>query len=99
MTDNQSASGAPGAQARPTQPFPVERLLFSIGFAVIAWFVFWVALLLAVLQFVVTAIAGKVNEELRGISRNVVAYLDQLLSYIGFSRDERPFPLGPFPKS
>lgn len=97
MTDNQTTSGT--SQAQPArEPFPIERLLFSIGFAVVAWFVFWITILLAVLQFVVTAITGHVNEELKGISRSMIQYLDQLVSYISLARDERPFPLGSFPK-
>ena len=99
MTDNQTTSGAPGAPAQPArEAFPIERLLFSIGFAAVAWFVFWIVVLLAILQFVATAIAGHVNDELKGISRSVVAYLTQLVSYISLVSDERPFPLGSFPK-
>lgn len=101
MTDNQGTSGTTGAaQAQPARSaFPIERLLFSIGFAVVAWFVFWVAVLLAVLQFVATAIAGHVNDELKGISRSVIQYLNQLVAYISMVSDERPFPLGSFPKA
>jgi len=96
MTDN-TTTNAPAQPAR--ESFPIERLLFSIGFAVVAWFVFWVAILLAVLQFVATAIAGHVNDELKGVSRSVIAYLAQLVSYVSFVSDERPFPLGSFPKA
>ena len=65
----------------------------------VAWFVFWVAVLLAVLQFVATAIAGHANDELKGISRSVIQYLGQLVAYISMVSDERPFPLGSFPKA
>ncbi len=101
MTDNQGASGTSGvAQVQPArEAFPIERLLYSIGFAVVAWFVFWVVVLLAVLQFVATAIAGHVNDELKGISRSVIQYLNQLVAYISVVSDERPFPLGSFPKA
>jgi hypothetical protein len=101
MTDNQGTGGTTGAaQVQPARgAFPIERLLYSIGFAVVAWFVFWVVILLAVLQFVATAIAGHVNEELKGISRSVIQYLGQLVAYISMVSDERPFPLGPFPKA
>jgi hypothetical protein len=101
MTDNQSTGGGTSGttQVQPArQPFPIERLLYSIGFAIVAWFVFWVAVLLAVLQFVATAASGRVNEELKGISQSVIQYLEQLVSYISLVKDDRPFPLGPFPK-
>ncbi len=101
MTDNQSTGGGASgtAQAQSArQPFPIERLLFSILFAIVAWFVFWVVVLLAILQFIATALSGHVNEELKGISQSVIQYLEQLVAYISLVRDDRPFPLGPFPK-
>ena len=86
----------PGAAARP--PFPAVRLLYAIGFAVVAWFVFWITLILALAQFVVVAINGKVNDELKTFTLNLVQYLWELLSFVAFVRDEQPFPIGPFPK-
>jgi hypothetical protein len=100
MTDNQSTGGTSGTAHVQTarQPFPIERLLYSILFAIVAWFVFWVVVLLAILQFIATALSGHVNEELKGISQSVIQYLEQLVAYISLVRDDRPFPVGPFPK-
>ena len=92
---NQSAP-PPGATHRP--PFPAIRLLYAIGFAVVAWFVFWITMILALIQFVVVAINGKINEELRDFCICLVQYLWELLAFITFVRDEQPFPIGPFPK-
>ncbi len=86
----------PGAVHRP--PFPAVRLLYAIGFAVVAWFVFWITMILALIQFVVVAINGKINEELRDFTICLVQYLWELLAFITFVRDEQPFPIGPFPK-
>ena len=63
-----------------------------------AWFVFWIAILLALVQYVVVAINGQVNDELKHFSQNLIQYLWELLAFIAFLRDELPFPLGPFPK-
>jgi len=80
-------------------PFPFVRLLYAIGFAFLAWLVFWLVVILAALQFAVRAVIGYSNEELRQFSRNLIAYLQELLLYVSLIRDERPFPFGPFPKS
>ena len=87
----------PEAARRP--PFPAVRLLYAIGFAVVAWFVFWITLILALVQFVVVAINGKVNEELKSFTVNLIQYLWELLAFITFVRDEQPFPIGPFPRN
>ena len=99
MTDIPPPDPAPPQdEARPREPFPATRLLYSIGFAVVAWFVFWLILLLGLLQFIVIAVQGHRNEDVRNFSLSLVEYLWQLLSYISFGMDEEPFPLGNFPK-
>jgi hypothetical protein len=102
MTDDHSAYGA-GSTAPPPapplrQPFPFARLIYAVGFAVVAWVVFWLVLFLAVLQFVTTAVMGHANDELKHFSRSMTLYLEELLGYITLVRDEQPFPIGTFPK-
>ena len=82
----------------PTPPFPVVRLLYALGFAVIAWFVFWLIIILGALQFIVLLVNGRANQELKDFNFSLVQYLWELLAFIVFVRDEQPFPIGPFPK-
>jgi hypothetical protein len=44
------------------------------------------------------AINGKVNDELKSFTTNLVQYLWEIAAFITFVRDDRPFPIGPFPK-
>lgn len=100
MTDSHPANGAqtvPPIQEAPPA-FPVVRLLYAIGYSFVAWFVFWILLLLGLLQFLMLALSGRVNEELRHFSVNLVQYLWELIAYILFVRDEQPFPIGQFPR-
>ncbi len=99
MTDAHPANGGPVQSTTAAKiPFPVVRLFYAIAFAVAAWFVFWIALLLGVAQFVVVLVTGRVNDELKGFSLNLVQYLWELLAFITFVRDDQPFPMGPFPR-
>lgn len=90
-----------GAQVLPTpahRPFPLARLLYSVGFAFLAWVVLWVTIVVGVVQFAMFALNGRTNEELKGFSRNLVQYLWELLGYVTFVREDMPFPFGPFPQ-
>jgi len=103
MSDVPPAGAPPangnGSAAHPSQPqFPVVRLLYALGFAVIAWFVFWLIIILGALQFVVLLVNGRTNQELKDFNFSLVQYLWELLAFIVFVRDEQPFPVGPFPK-
>ena len=81
------------------RPFPLARLLYAIGFAFLAWMVLWIVFVLAVVQFVVLAINGHTNDELKRFSLNLLQYLFELLAFVTFARDNLPFPIGPFPKA
>ncbi|HTQ13771.1 MAG TPA: DUF4389 domain-containing protein [Rhizomicrobium sp.] len=88
-----------GAQAAPAHPpFPAVRLLYALLFGVLAYFAAMLVFALAVVQFIVLAITGKVNDELKSFSGNLVQYVWELLAFITFVRDDQPFPMGPFPR-
>lgn len=94
------AGGTYSSSPPPRPPFPWLRLLYAIGFAVLAWVSFWlILLLLAPLHFITVAITGRPNEELKNFSLRAVHYLMELLLFVTGVRDEMPFPLGTFPKS
>ena len=89
-----------GQQAMPPKPpFPAARLLYSVLYGIIAWFVLWITFLLVLVQFIVIAVNGRANDELRNITASLAEYLWELLAYMAFGRDEQPFPFGPFPKT
>ncbi|MEJ0028473.1 MAG: DUF4389 domain-containing protein [Rhizomicrobium sp.] len=95
-TGNPSPGSAPLAPPHP--PFPVVRLLYAFGYGLIAWFVLHVIFLLAVIQFVMIAINGRVHDEIKSFCATLIQYEWELLAFITFVRDEQPFPIGPFPK-
>lgn len=80
------------------ETFPIARLFFAIGFAVIAWLAFWIMVLMGLLQFVTVAVTGSRNEELRRFSHLMARYIQQICDFGTLARDEKPFPLAPFPK-
>ncbi|MBV9420718.1 MAG: DUF4389 domain-containing protein [Alphaproteobacteria bacterium] len=96
-------SGTPGSApqipvAVQHNPFPVARLLYSILYGFIAWMVLHILFFIGAIQFVVFAINGRVNEELKSFASTLFQYESELLAYICFVREELPFPFGPLPK-
>lgn len=99
MSDMPPAGAGSNAFMVPVrQPFPFARMFYAIGFAVVAWFVLWLVFAIGAVQFVVFAVNGRVNDELKGFSLSLVQYLWELLAFVAFIRDERPFPFGAFPR-
>jgi hypothetical protein len=96
-TNGETADTRPTSPARA--PFPIVRLLYAFAFGILAWLAFCLTVTLALVQFFVVAVTGRVNDELKAFSLSLVQYLWELLAFITFVRDEQPFPIGPFPKS
>lgn len=88
------------AQSASRSRFPWMRLLYAIGFALIAWVMLWITVcVLAPLYFISLAITGKPNAEFQDISTGAVHYTRDLLLYVTGVREETPFPLGPLSKT
>lgn len=97
-SDTRYYNGRSDDRGRARTPFPRARLLSALAFALIAWMVFWVVVVIGVVQFVMVAVHGRVNEELRSFSINLIQYLWELIAFVTFVRDEPPFPIGRFPR-
>ncbi|HXC53784.1 MAG TPA: DUF4389 domain-containing protein [Rhizomicrobium sp.] len=100
MSDTPNSSGTvpPPGLAPSHPPFPIVRILYSLGYGVLAWLVLHILFFLAVVQVVMLAINGRLNEELKSFCLTLLQYEWELLAFIVFVRDEQPFPIGPFPK-
>jgi len=68
------------------------RLAYMAGYAFIAYVMFWLTLATAALQFIVTVVRGTPHPDLVDLSTRMTAYLGQLLSFLTFQSDDRPFP-------
>jgi len=73
------------------------RGLFILIFGVIFYFLYGLIWLLVIFQFVTKVITGELNSNLEKFSTKMTCYAMQILNYITFQSEERPFPFSPFP--
>ncbi len=73
------------------------RGLFILIFGVIFYFLYGLIWLLVIFQFVTKVITGELNRNLEQFSTKMTSYAMQILNYITFQSEERPFPFSPFP--
>lgn len=76
-----------------------QRALYMILFGALANFLLFVFFVACLVQLVVFFIDRKANEELRKATRQLWTYLGDILGYLAFIKNERPFPFSPFPKA
>jgi len=70
------------------------RGIFMLGYGVLASVVLWVTFALAVVQFVVMVLTGKPNASITRFIRGCAKYIEDVLDFLSFRTDEKPFPLG-----
>jgi uncharacterized protein YqhQ len=66
----------------------------------VIWFLvlFWIILILFLVQFAFKLLTGDTNEQIGQVSNGLTQYISQILLYITYQTPDRPFPLGsPFP--
>jgi len=77
----------------------LKRALFMAAYGIAAYVALWGLFVLAALQFVFVLIDRKPNEPLRGFSRNLALWLQEIVGFLTFNSDILPFPFAPFPDS
>ena len=69
-------------------------LLFSIFYQMAAALLF----LIITFQFVHKLITGDTNGQLRQLSRSIGSYIYQILQFMSFNSNDRPYPFGEWPE-
>jgi len=75
------------------------RVLFVALFWVVFYLTQLVVAAVVVAQCVFTLITGQPNQQLLQFGDSLTRYVQEILRYITFNTDQRPFPFSDFPKS
>ena len=70
------------------------RLVFMAIFGLVAWLAGMVGLVIVVLGFFWVLFTGEVNRELRQIGQAIARYIYEIVRYLTFNTDDKPFPFG-----
>lgn len=110
MTSNEETSGqnpAPNPQTPPPADAAGQanagdgqfwlRVLYTVGFGFIAYFGLCLIFLVSLVQAVFLLISKKKNEDVEAFGANLSQYLAQVIAYVSWASEEKPFPAAPFP--
>ncbi|MDX1498591.1 MAG: DUF4389 domain-containing protein [Woeseiaceae bacterium] len=70
------------------------RFLFMCLSVALLWVAGIVGCLVVVLGFLWVLVTGDVNAELRRVGQSLARYVEQIIRYLTYNSEERPFPLG-----
>lgn len=75
------------------------RGLFIVVFAVIFYVLCTVIWVLVIFQFLMKVLTGTLNDNLMKFSSGLTSFAFQILRYITFQSEERPWPFSPWPSN
>lgn len=74
------------------------RILFMLGFCVVLYVVSVVLVFLVGAQALFSLFTGADNRNLRLLGLNLTEYVNQILRFLTYNSETRPFPFNPFPQ-
>ena len=75
------------------------RLLWMVAFSFIYYVAIGILWLIVVTQFLFSLFTNNPNENILKLSNGFRNYMVQILDFITYQSDEKPFPFSDFPKS
>ena len=73
------------------------RALYILLYLIIGRFVSMVLFVIAITQYIYSWLTGEPNDKILYFTEGLAEYTKQLVSYVGFNTDEKPWPLGDWP--
>ncbi len=70
------------------------RFVFMCLSIFLLWIAGVVGAFVVVVGFFWVLITGEVNRQLRNVGHSLAVYVQQIIQYLTFNTDDRPFPLG-----
>lgn len=81
------------------QPSQWFRVAFMVVFAVVLYVVAVVLTLLTVAQILFSLLTGSDNENLRALGKDLSTYVHQILAFLTYNSDSKPFPFTTYPST
>ena len=75
----------------------IVRALYILLYLIIGRFISMVLFVIAITQYIYSWLTGEPNEKILLFSEGLAEYTKQLVSYVGFNTDEKPWPFGDWP--
>jgi len=75
----------------------LARALYILLYLIIGRFVSMVLFVIAITQYIYSWLTGEPNDKILYFTEGLSEYAKQLVSYVGFNTDEKPWPFGDWP--
>jgi len=74
------------------------RVFFMLLYGIICYIAIFVIIIVIVFQFGVVLLTGKLNQQLLPVGQSISIYIYQILVYLTYNSEEKPFPFDNWPE-
>ncbi|HQR73257.1 MAG TPA: DUF4389 domain-containing protein [Sulfurovum sp.] len=75
----------------------ISRVLFTLLYLIIGRVIAMVIFVIAITQFIYLWVSGEPNDKILEFSGRLSEYSKQIVAYVSFNTDEKPWPVGDWP--
>ena len=75
----------------------ISRVLFTLLYLIIGRVIAMVIFVIAITQFIYLWVSGEPNDKILEFSGRLAEYSKQIVTYVSFNTDEKPWPVGDWP--
>lgn len=73
------------------------RILLMAGYALALWVLGMVLMVVVITQVVTALVTGSANANLRQFGAMLAIYIRQIIAFLVYATEQKPFPFAPFP--
>lgn len=77
----------------------LRLLLMGLMFIILFYLINFIVSITMVVQWILVLLTGETNARLRRFSKGLNRYAHQILEFVSFNSEKRPFPLSDWPES
>ena len=77
----------------------LSRALYTLLYLLVGRFISMVLFVIAITQYIYSWLTGEPNEKILHFTEDLGEYTKQLVCYVGFNTDEKPWPVGDWPNT
>jgi hypothetical protein len=71
------------------------RLLYMLLYGFVLYLTMSVLAIVVIVQFVFALFSGNANESIRGFSKDLARFIQQIVLFLTYNDDKKPFPFNP----
>jgi len=73
------------------------RILLMAGYALALWVLGMALVVIVITQALMALVTGAANPNLRGFGAMLAVYVGQIIAFLVYATEDKPFPFAPFP--